>query len=104
VLRNTSPSAIQLQRIVKDVVARGKSLGGHGTEPFLLRIKAGDEIRLDNQKLTFDCRDCDRSSAESIFREGIVDLRHFEGVDEQGRAVRASVRIRFDSGTGPVLK
>ena len=35
---------------------------------------------------------------------GIVDVRHFEGEDEQGRAVRASVRIRFDSDTGPVLK
>lgn len=103
VLRNTGTSAIRLQRIVKDVIVRGKSVGGQGTEPFVVRVKPGDDIRLDTQKFTFDCRDCDRGYAESIFHEGVVDVRQFEGADEQGRAVRATIRIRFDSGIGPVL-
>jgi hypothetical protein len=104
VLRNTGASVIALQRVATGMIAPGESWGGQSTEPFVRRVKPGDEIRLDNQTFTFRCRDCDRSYADSMFRQGIVRVLQFEGEDEQGRPVRALVRIRLDSSTGPVLK
>ena len=103
VLRNTGTSVIALQRMATSMIAPGESWGGSSAEPFVQRVKAGDEIRLD-RTFTFRCRDCDRSYAESTFRQGIVHVLQFEGEAEQGKQVRALVRIHLDSNTGPVLK
>jgi hypothetical protein len=64
------------------------------------RSQAEGEIRLDSQAFIFGCRDRDRNYAEAIFREGLVDIRQFEGEEERGQTAQAPVRIRFDSGTG----
>jgi hypothetical protein len=103
VLRNTTASVIALRQLSSDLVPPRESWGGKSTEPFVRRVRPGDAIRLD-EGFSFSCRGCDQSDAESVFRHGIVRILEFEGEDEQGRSVRAPVRIRLDSATGAMLK
>ena len=102
-LRNTGSAVIALQRVTTGMDTPGESWGGQSNEPFVRRVKAGDEIRLD-QTFTFRCRDCSPNDAEFVFRRGLVRILQFEGEDETGRPVRALVGVRLDSSTGPVLK
>jgi hypothetical protein len=104
VLRNSSTSVIDLQRVTTGTIAPGDSWGGQSSQPYVRRIAAGDEVRLDNQQFTFSCPNCDSSKAETVFRGGIVLVFQFEGVDDQGKSIRAPVRIRLDSSKGTVLK
>ena len=80
------------------------SWGGQGSEPFVARLNAGDEIRIGNRRFHYICQNCDPARVDATFRQGIVRVHTFVGKDAQGRPLRAEIRLHLDSNSGPELK
>jgi hypothetical protein len=98
-LQNAGPTGLNITKAITGIITPGESWGGQGEEPFTRRLDAGAELRMLGTYSHW-CRDCNPAYAETVFRQGVTRVLIYEGVDDQQRPVKVTVRIPLHRGVG----